>query len=149
MWCKKASSHQSWRRLEQKQFLTHILPPWPPFDPFWGSNGDLKVKKIECLIKDPSITCKKASSHQIWWRSEQKWLLTPIWPPWPLLGVKWGSSNKKFDNFMNDPSITYKKASSHQIWWRLEQKWTFKTFYNPLKLKKCSVQWCLFEIKRT
>ena len=44
---------------------------------------------------------------------------------------------------MKDPSIIYKKASFHQIWWWLEQKWTFITFYNPLKLKKYSVQWCL------
>ena len=47
-WCKKCPQKaQIWWRSEQKRLLTPILPPLIPFDPFWGSNGELKVEKLK------------------------------------------------------------------------------------------------------
>ena len=82
---KKAFSHQIWWRFEQKMFFDPYLTP---LDLFWGFKYGAQSKRIEKLMKDPLINRKRATSHQIWWRLEQKWLFIPIWPPLPLTGVK-------------------------------------------------------------
>ena len=139
MICKKASSHQFWWRLEQKWLLTPIWPPWSLLGVKWGAQN-WKNKKV---IKDPK---KKLAKRLLLTKFGEDWSKNDFWPhltpPQPLLGVKRGPQSWKNKKLMRDPKKTYKKASSHQIWWILEQKLTFMAFYNPLNLKKCSVQWC-------